>query len=230
MKMTTGTIVDTVLALLACSCLAGGGTGMQAQTTRPPAQQATGEDAVARQQAAIAQMQESIAKQRASVQKQLGQSTDAFFILPPPERMQSVAHDGGTAECAPLPDGEVRSLASQAATRESLDAEMLINVMRQESGFRPCAVSEKGAIGLMQLMPATAEQLGVKDSFDPMENVDAGARFLRQLLTRYDGDVLKAVSAYNAGPARVDAVDGIPQIPETIDYIKRIFYPDLEKQ
>ena len=107
---------------------------------------------------------------------------------------------------------------------------MLINVMRQESGFRPCAVSEKGAIGLMQLMPATAEQLGVKDSFDPMENVDAGARFLRQLLTRYDGDVLKAVSAYNAGPARVDAVDGIPQIPETIDYIKRIFYPDLEKQ
>src|ERR1035438_7690986 len=119
MKMTTGTIVDTVLALLACSCLAGGGTGMQAQTTRPPAQQAAGEDAVARQQAAIAQMQESIAKQRASVQKQLGQSTDAFFILPPPERMQSVAHDGGTAECAPLPDGEVRSLARQAdATAE----------------------------------------------------------------------------------------------------------------
>jgi soluble lytic murein transglycosylase-like protein len=230
MKMTIGTILDTVLALLGGTCLAGGCTGVQAQTTAPPAQHAAGGDAMARQQAAIVQIQESIAKQRLSVQKQLGQSSDAFFILPPPERMQSVRLDAGTAECAPLPDGEVRSLASQAATRESLDAEMLLNIMRQESGFRPCAVSEKGAVGLMQLMPATAQQLGVKDSFDPMENVDAGARFLRQLLTRYDGDVLKAVSAYNAGPARVDAVDGIPQIPETIDYIKRIFYPDLEKQ
>jgi soluble lytic murein transglycosylase-like protein len=85
-------------------------------------------------------------------------------------------------------------------------------------------------MGLMQLMPSTAEQFGVKDSFDPVENVEAGARFLSELMKRYNGDVFKAVSAYNAGPARVDAVDGIPQIPETIDYINRIFYPDFEKQ
>lgn len=230
MKMTIGTILDAVFTLLACTCFAGGCIALQAQTTAPPAPHAAGEDAVAMQHTAIAQMQESIARQRSSVEKQLGRTASDFFILPPPERMEGVGLAAAAAECPPLPDGEVRSLASQAATREGLDAEMLLNVMRQESGFRPCAVSEKGAVGLMQLMPSTAEQLGVKDSFDPLENVDAGARFLRQLLTRYNGDVIKAVSAYNAGPARVDAVDGIPQIPETIDYIKRIFYPDLPKQ
>lgn len=219
-------IRDAVRVLLGYACLAGGCAGLQAQ---PAAQPQAGEDAVGKQQAAISAMQESIARQRLSVQKQLGQTTEAFFILPPPARMAGVGVSAGAAECAPLPDGEVRSLVGQAATREGLDAELLLNVMRQESGFRPCAVSPKGAMGLMQLMPATAGQLGVKDSFDPVENVNAGARFLQQLLTRYNGDVFKAVSAYNAGPARVDAVDGIPQIPETLDYLMRILYPGLDK-
>jgi len=82
----------------------------------------------------------------------------------------------------------------------------------------------------MQLMPSTAEQLGVIDSFDPVENVNAGAKFLKQLLSRYDGDVFKALSAYNAGHARVDAAEGIPQIPETLEYVKRILYQGLNKQ
>lgn len=185
---------------------------------------------MARQQGSVAAMQESIARQRLSVQKQLGQGNDTFFILPPPRHLDGVELDAGTADCSPLSDGEVRSLAGQAATREGLDSELLLNVMRQESGFRPCAVSAKGAMGLMQLMPSTAQELGVKDSFDPLENVDAGARFLRQLMTRYNGDVFKAVSAYNAGPTRVDAADGIPEIPETLHYIDRIFYSGFEKQ
>lgn len=229
MKITTGTIIDTAL-LLGYACLASAGAGLQAQIAPPPAPSAAGDQAMAKQLTAISVMQESIARQRAAVQKQLGQSAGAFFILPPPARMEGAELSAETAECPPLSDGEVRSLAGQAATREGLDVEMILNVMRQESGFRPCAVSPKGAMGLMQLMPSTALDLGVKDSFDPLENVEAGARFLRQLLTRYNGDVFKAVSAYNAGPARVDAVDGIPQIPETLNYINRIFYPDLEKQ
>jgi soluble lytic murein transglycosylase-like protein len=186
-----------------------------------------------RQQSGVLAMQESIARQRASVQKQSGATAaGSFFVLPPPSRTEGMVASASAMEpeCAPLPESEARSLVGQAATREGLDAELLFNVMRQESAFRPCAVSAKGAMGLMQLMPATAEQLGVKDSFDPLENVSAGAKFLKELLARYNGDVFKAVSAYNAGPARVDASGGIPQIPETIDYLNHVLYPLMDKQ
>ncbi len=179
----------------------------------------------------IAKQLESIARQRVSVQKQLGQTSDGFFVLPPPAHTTTLSLAPSPPECDPLSDSEVRDLAGKAASREGLDAELVLNVMRQESGFRPCAVSPKGAMGLMQLMPSTAEQLGVRNSFDPVENVGAGARFLNQLLTRYNGDIFKAVSAYNAGPARVDAADGIPQIPETLDYLNHVLYPSFpEKQ
>lgn len=217
------------LALVCWINLAGAYARLQAQTPASPSQQTAAQDAVAKQQAAISLMQESIARQRTSVQQQMGQSTRSFFILPPPAPMEGLTAGAGFPGCAPLNDSEVRSLASQAATREGLDADLLIKVMQQESGFLPCAVSPKGAMGLMQLMPSTAEQFGVKDTFDPLENVGAGARFLRELLSRYNGDVFKAVSAYNAGPGRVDSADGIPQIPETINYINRILLPDLKK-
>ena len=77
-------------------------------------------------------------------------------------------------------------------------------------------------MGLMQLMPATAEQLGIQNPFDAASNVDAGARFLRQLLNRYSGDIPRALGAYNAGPTKVDAAGGVPAIPETVDYIRQI--------
>src|SRR5205085_361018 len=94
---------------------------------------------------------------------------------------------------------------------------------RQESGSRPCAVSAKGAQGLMQLMPATSQQFGVADPFDARQNIQAGAKFLKQLLTRYGGDVTKALAAYNAGPGRVDQAGGaVPGIPETIHYVSSI--------
>jgi len=220
MKETIGRVLASVPVLIGC-------IGLQAQTVALLPERPVEDDAVTKQQATESAMQASIARQRASVQRQLGQGTGGFFILPPPPRTTTVEGGAGAPECAPLPDGEVRWLASQAAIREGLDPELLLNVMRQESGFRPCAVSTKGAMGLMQLMPSTAEELGVKDSFNPLSNVDAGARFLHQLLTRYNGDVFKAVSAYNAGPARVDAADGVPRIFETLDYINRIFYPGL---
>jgi soluble lytic murein transglycosylase-like protein len=99
---------------------------------------------------------------------------------------------------------------------------LLRAVMERESGFHPCAVSPKGAKGLMQLMPDTAAQLGVKDPFDPKENVDAGAHYLKQMLDRYKGDLSQALGAYNAGPAAVDQAGGVPDIPETLDYVKSI--------
>jgi soluble lytic murein transglycosylase-like protein len=94
--------------------------------------------------------------------------------------------------------------------------------MKQESGFRPCAVSPKGAIGLMQIMPATAAQFNVKNPFNPKENVDVGARLLKELLGRYNGNLAFALGAYNAGPSRVDEAGGVPNIPETTDYVERI--------
>lgn len=77
-------------------------------------------------------------------------------------------------------------------------------------------------MGLMQLMPATAEELGVRDPFDPQENLLSGARLLKQLLTRFDGDTARALGAYNAGPARVEESGGVPQIPETLHYVQQI--------
>jgi soluble lytic murein transglycosylase-like protein len=126
------------------------------------------------------------------------------------------------AECDPLPAPEVESLVGETSERDGVSPDLLRSVMKQESGFRPCAVSSKGAMGLMQLMPATAEQLGVLDPFDPISNLDGGARFLKQLLGRYGGDVPKALGAYNAGPARVDATGAVPAIPETVDYVRQI--------
>ena len=77
-------------------------------------------------------------------------------------------------------------------------------------------------MGLMQLMPPTVEQFAVRNPFEPIPNVEAGAKFLKTLLNRYNGDLAKALAAYNSGPATVDAAGGLPQIPETIDYVKRI--------
>jgi len=113
-------------------------------------------------------------------------------------------------------------LIEENAKRQSVRADLLRAVIGQESGSRPCAVSPKGAQGLMQLMPAVAEQFGVHDPLDPKQNVEAGTKLLKQLLTKYNGDMRLALSAYNAGPERVDREGGVPQIPETINYVTDI--------
>jgi soluble lytic murein transglycosylase-like protein len=95
-------------------------------------------------------------------------------------------------------------------------------VIKAESGFNHRAVSPKGARGLMQLMPATAAQHGVQDVFRPRDNIEGGVRHLKWLLDRYGGNVPFAVAAYNAGHARVEAVGGIPNIPETREYLARV--------
>jgi len=194
-----------------------------AQSALPTGARTPAEDAAVRQRQVTAAMEESLAKQRAAAQKQpLQHQSSGFFVLPPPAPLGATVPAPAVADCPPLPGPEVDALIADAAKREDLEVDLLQSVAKQESGFRPCAVSAKGAMGLMQLMPATAEQYAVKDPFDPAENVNAGAKLLKQLLKRYNGDRSLALGAYNAGPAAVDAAEGIPQLRETIDYISRI--------
>jgi soluble lytic murein transglycosylase-like protein len=114
-----------------------------------------------------------------------------------------------------------RELADQAADKYGLPRNLVRSVMAAESGFATQAVSPKGAIGLMQLMPSTARDLGV-NAQDPAQNVDAGARYLRDLLIKYNGALWHALAAYNAGPEAVDKYNGIPPYLETIRYVYRI--------
>ena len=112
-------------------------------------------------------------------------------------------------------------LADAAADRYGLPRELVRSVMAAESGFQVEARSPKGAIGLMQLMPGTAQTMGV-DPNDPAQNVDAGTRYLRDLLEKYQGGLRHALAAYNAGPGAVQKYKGVPPYRETINYIVRI--------
>jgi soluble lytic murein transglycosylase-like protein len=117
-----------------------------------------------------------------------------------------------------------KQLVTEAARRWGLPPEFLHSVVKTESGYRADAVSPKGAIGLMQLMPETARQLGA-DPNDPKQNVEAGARYLSGLLQKYlqdDFQVRKALAAYNAGPGAVDRYGGIPPYRETVQYVERV--------
>jgi soluble lytic murein transglycosylase-like protein len=120
----------------------------------------------------------------------------------------------------PAPD--LNEVVKAASGTYRLDPDLVNSVIRAESGFNVRAVSPKGAQGLMQLMPQTASQLGVQNAFDPRANVDGGARYLRELLERYDFDLIKALAAYNAGPQRVEQYGGVPPYYETKAYVARI--------
>lgn len=171
-----------------------------------------------------AAMASSLEKQRASVQRQaesthsaapmVGQITPVQFrsvVFNPPSYLMP--------PCDPVPQPELAQLIDNAAEREGVDPALVREVARQESAFRPCAVSSKGAAGLMQLMPATQVQFGVGNPFDPGESLEAGTKLLKQLIDRYHGDLTLALSAYNAGAGRVDKAGGVPEIPETKNYV-----------
>jgi len=110
----------------------------------------------------------------------------------------------------------------ETAVRHQLDPDLLASVIAVESRFDARAVSPKNARGLMQLMPATSERLGVADAFDARQNLEGGARYLRELLDRYSQDAKLALAAYNAGPGRVDRNRTVPYIPETRAYVRRV--------
>ncbi len=125
--------------------------------------------------------------------------------------------------CDPLPEEQLKPLIQQAALKEGLEADLLRAVAEQESGFRACAVSQKGAMGLMQLMPATAQELGVRDPFDPLESLLSGAHFLKQLAHALLAAMPRWRWAWrHAGAGRVEEAGGVPDIPETTRYVQQI--------
>ncbi|HMD47903.1 MAG TPA: transglycosylase SLT domain-containing protein [Bryobacteraceae bacterium] len=124
----------------------------------------------------------------------------------------------------PKPQLTPQELITRAAIQAGLPPALVHSIARAESAYHADAISPKGAIGLMQLMPGTAAELNA-NPYDPAENAEAGARYLRELLLKYQSDphqVLKAIAAYNAGPAAVEKYKGIPPYAETIEYVKRV--------
>ena len=200
--------------------------GGEAQTVKSNPQMDASE---AQREMTVSAMTASIGLQKASVRRQkasvdqvtpVSDATDpvpTFFVTGP---LLNAAESG--PDCDRLPPMLVEPLIAKASKANGVSADLIRAVMQQESAFRPCAVSEKGAMGLMQLMPGTADDLGVADAFDPEENVFAGARLLHGLMARYHGDLNRTLGAYNAGPASVDAAEGPPNFPETTGYIDKI--------
>lgn len=114
------------------------------------------------------------------------------------------------------------TVVDEQAKRHNVDPQLVKAVIRAESNWNPDAVSPKGALGLMQLMPSTAALLGVSNAFDPFENIDGGVRYLKYLIGRFNGNLILALAAYNAGPGLVEKKGAVPSIPETIAYVKRV--------
>lgn len=149
---------------------------------------------------------------------------DAFLALP----------ENGTPATAPIDNArakrrtEIDAYIKAASDHYGIDERVIRGIMNQESAYNPQATSPKGASGLMQLMPDTARSLGVKDIYDPYENIMGGTKYFKQMLDTYGGDVKKALAAYNAGPGAVDKYGGIPPYAETQNYVAKIF-PGIAK-
>jgi soluble lytic murein transglycosylase-like protein len=148
---------------------------------------------------------------------------DHFEALPPePKVAEPASHRERQVPAAIGKPVDLNEVVKAASGTYRLDPDLVNSVISAESGFNVRAVSPKGAQGLMQLMPQTASQLGVHNAFDPQANVEGGARYLRELLERYDFDLVKALAAYNAGPQRVEQYGGVPPYYETKAYVARI--------
>jgi soluble lytic murein transglycosylase-like protein len=151
------------------------------------------------------------ATQPASFQSQLQQASAAVPAAGP-----TAAGGGGPV------DGQFSDLINAAAQKYGIDPALLKALIRQESNFNPSARSPAGASGLTQLMPGTAAALGVSNPLDPRQAIEGGAKYLSQQLKAFDGDVRKALAAYNAGPGAVQRYGGVPPYAETQNYVKKV--------
>lgn len=143
----------------------------------------------------------------------------------PSRRSGSVANSAGTGISAKRfgpRDERLEQIVHEAARRHSVDPALVKAVISTESGWNPTAMSRKGAVGLMQLIPGTAQRFGVGNPFDPAQNIEAGTTYLRSLLDRYKGDLNKSLAAYNAGERAVDRNGGVPPIWETQRYVLKV--------
>jgi soluble lytic murein transglycosylase-like protein len=145
----------------------------------------------------------------------------AFESGEEPEEAQPMEPEAAAPAPPAAPPATPQELVRAAAVQAGLPPEFVASVAQVESAFRPEAVSPKGAIGVMQLMPATAKALGA-DPYDVRQNIEAGTRLLRDLLLRYDGDVAKALAAYNAGARAVERHRGVPPFAETRRYVNKV--------
>jgi len=146
--------------------------------------------------------------------------TAAVVSIEPEEVFTPVPAQPAAAPAAAM--SPYHELVAAAASRYGVDAELITSVIAVESNFDPKAVSRKNARGLMQLLPETAARFGVKDVFDPAENIDAGTRYLRDLLQLYNNDLTLTLAAYNAGPDNVQKYGRVPPFSETVSYVKRV--------
>src|SRR5579863_9350369 len=137
-------------------------------------------------------------------------------VLPPP------GFSAQQSSATSVIDQRLDRIVRDAAARHDVDPALVKAVISTESGWNPQAVSRKGAVGLMQLIPGTAQRFGVNNSFDPAQNVEGGTTYLKALLDRYNGDLSKSLAAYNAGEHAVDASRGVPAYLETQRYVQKV--------